>query len=792
MRTRYFIQLLLLSSAALSTAEAQGVLGQISGAVTDPAGSRIAGAVVQCSNDLTKQVRTFTSDSSGSFLFTDLVPGDYSVRITSPGFKAYSQQAINVSPQEKVALHDIALVVGDVNSTVTIQAETARVATDSSDRSILVNTTQIENTPIRGRDFIALLQTPAGAWSILRTMTCRVTTPTCPPSTEARPASYYLPLDGIVSQNSGAPQNSGYLAPSVDAIAEVQVMVSNYSAQYGSRGGGQVNVVIKNGTDQFHGSAYFFLRNEALNANEYFNNLASVKKPEYRYLNPGGTIGGPLLIPGTNFNKSRNKLFFFFSEDYLRYVNPAGLSEFTMPTALERAGNFSQTTTTTGKLIPIKDPATGSPFPGNIIPASRESAAGYALLNLFPLPFTTDPTGQRQYNSLYQFNLNDQHEDRILRIDYNVSSSTQAFVRLLNDYQSERGVGAHFGASGLWGQLPTDWGIPSAGAVATIIHTFRPNLINELTVGLNRTHQSVSVNQDELATNQLPALKGPNGSTVTLPKIFQNNDALNLIPNISFGTQNAQSAGQTVTNAPSFGFDNRFPFNGTDQSTNFIDNVSWIEGSHSLKFGFYFERMARNVSVYETDGPMGKYWFGSDTANSFDTGYPYSNMFVGSVQSYGQDNTKYIDHDRYNQIEWFAQDSWKISRHVTLDLGVRFQYPGSNSSLGATLSLFDGSDYNAQQSGRLLFPALVNGQNVSIDPVTGAVYQLARAGFFDPASYAANGSPYSGMIQKQNQIFNNPGLSIGPRVGFAWDVFGNGKMALRGGFGGDLLCRSRP
>src|SRR5678815_2014351 len=168
----------------------------------------------------------------------------------------------------------------------------------------------------------------------------------------------------------------------------------NYTAEYGGRTGGQLTFSTKNGTAQFHGSAYYYWRHEMFNANEFFNNKnavngVAVEKPKYRYQNPGATIGGPLIIPGTNFNKSRTKLFFFFSADYLRNRNTIN-NTFTMPSALERTGDFSQSVTTTGALIPITDPTTGALFPENRIPTNRISPAGLAMLNLFPLP---DPLG---------------------------------------------------------------------------------------------------------------------------------------------------------------------------------------------------------------------------------------------------------------------------------------------------------------------------------------------------------------------------------------------------------------
>jgi hypothetical protein len=422
-------------------AYSQSVTGQISGTVTDSGDVPIAGASAQLSNDLTKQLRSLTTETSGSFIFADLVPGNYTIRVTHPGFKTYSQAAINVSADEKVALHDIKLSVGDVNTTVNVQADSAHVATDSSDRSILVNSTQIANTPVRGRDWIGVLETLPGVVD-LNNHDVPGWNSGMPTVNGGQTGQVLITFDGVASQDSGSTVNNGYLAPSVDAIGEVKVLVSNYSAEYGSRGGGQLVVTVKNGTSQFHGSAFYFYRHESLNANEFFNNAAGVQKPLYRYSNEGGTFGGPLLIPGTSFNKSRTKLFFFFSEDYLSFLTPGSLNKFTMPTVLERQGNFSQTNTTTNKLIPIKDPTTGVAYPGNIMPASRISPAGYAMMNLYPLPFTSDPTGQHQYNAIYQFSRHDPHEDRILRLDYNVSDKTQAFVRLINDYQADRGIGA--------------------------------------------------------------------------------------------------------------------------------------------------------------------------------------------------------------------------------------------------------------------------------------------------------------------------------------------------------------
>jgi hypothetical protein len=778
------IVMLLCAASSFVGAYAQSVTGQISGTVTDTAGAVIAGAKIKLTHELTQQIQNYSTDGSGTFLFTNLIPGDYRIHVEFPGFKSADEKGITVSSQEKVALHEIKLLVGDVGTTIEVMATGAHVATDSSDRSILVDRQMIEDTPLQGRDYLGILRSLPGVQMTTTNDRPGWGNSNANPVNGGQNGQFLVTFDGVASQDSGAPGTGGYGAPSVDAIGEVKVLVSNYNAEYGARAGGQMNITIRSGSNRFHGSAYYFWRHEMLAANEFFNNKTNVTKPKYRYQNPGGTIGGPLIIPGTGFNRSRTKVFFFYSEDYLHTTVTGGVNHYTMPTALERMGDFSKTTTTTGKLIPIKDPSTNAVYPGNIMPVSQISPVGFAMMNLFPLPNTTDPTGQRQYNSQYQFNRDQPRENRILRVDYNLGDKMSSYVRLMQDFQGDRGVGATLGGGGGWGQFPNYYDIPSAGFAFTLIRTIRANLINEFSAGINRATQNTGpLDQTQFQSiNDLSALKGPTGQPVQLQQFFPGN-YLNIIPNISFGTNGAQSAGQGVTAAPTFSYDSRWPFHGTDQITNITDNLTWIKGPHTVKLGFYYEHDSRNVSVYSTYNAAGSYWFGSDTANTYDTGYAYSNLLHGTVQAFGQDNEKQVNHARYNQTEWFAQDTWRFSRRLTFDLGLRFQILQPTYSAGATLGLFSGAAYNPSQSGQLLYPALANGQKVAINPVTGAQYAFARATSFDPASYPANGSPYSGIVQYNSAFFNTPPVQYGPRVGFALDAFGNGKTAIRGGFG---------
>lgn len=767
----------------LPSARGQSVTGQISGSVVDRAGAHIAGAAVRLTADLTGQSRLLISDSEGSFLFTSLLPAVYNLRIELAGFKAYNERSISVGAEEKVALHDLKLALGDVNTAIEVVADAARVDTDSSDRSISINADQIANTPLNGRDYLGILRSLPGV-QLTSTNDRPGWGAAAPGVNGGQSGQFLVTLDGIASQDSGAPGTGGYLSPNVDAIGEVKVLISNYSAEYGARAGGQMNVQIKNGTNRYHGTAYYFWRHEQFSANEWFNNRTGIARPKYRYQNPGATFGGPIFIPGTRFNRNRSKMFFFFSEDYLHTYVTGGVASYNMPTALERAGDFSQTVTTTGLMVPIRTPLTGTVYPGNIIPPSEINPMGFAIANLFPLPATTDITGRRNYNGQYQFNREQPREDRILRLDYSLGAKTTSYARVIQDFQGDRGVGSPLNGGGGWGQFASNYDIQSAGISLTVIRTLRTNLINESTVGINRAHQGVAASSPEKfkSVNDLSALKGPNGAVVSLPHFF-NGNYLNILPNISFGTNGAQSAGQAVTSAPGFSYDSRFPFNGTDQLTNFTDNLTWIKGRHNVRFGMYFEHDSRNVSVYSTYNAAGTYWFGSDTANPYDTGYAYSNLLTGTVQAYGEDNTKLANHARYSQFEWFWQDSWKIHRRLSLDLGMRFQVLQPTYSKGGTLGLFSGSAYDRDKSGQLLYPALVNGQKAAINPKTSATYPFARATSFDPASYPAGGLPYSGLVQYHDSFFHTPPVQYGPRLGFAWDVFGKGRTAVRGGFG---------
>src|SRR6185437_9733324 len=300
-------------------------------------------------NSQTAQKRSAKTDEQGRFIFTELLPGTFSVSIDAPGFKRYEQTQINVSATERVTLPPIVLQIGALSETVSVMGETAAVQTESAERSGLITSRQMQELPLKGRSYMGTVKLLPGiidtanrespGWNDLVGININGT----------RAGSIDLTLDGITSLDTGS-LTGPYLAPSIDAVGEVKVLLSNYQAEYGRSSGGTINTVIKSGTHDFHGGAYYFLRNEDLNANEFFNNRNGIPRPRYRFNNPGYFLGGPVLLPFTNFNKNRDKLFFFWSQDFLPLTIPSSFQNQTFPTALERQGDFSKSGVT------IRDP----------------------------------------------------------------------------------------------------------------------------------------------------------------------------------------------------------------------------------------------------------------------------------------------------------------------------------------------------------------------------------------------------------------------------------------------------
>lgn len=753
-------QLVAILSALATALLGQGLTGSITGTVTDQSGAAIPGADLTLVNVETSQTRQAKTETNGDFVFTQLLPGNFKLTVVAKGFKKYEQTGLILSSTERLVVKAITLDLGEVTQTVEVQAETARLQTQSAERSGLISTEQIQNVPLKGRDYLGLLKILPGVvdtqnrnapgWNNLSSVSVN----------GGRTGTLNLTLDGVSSLDTGS-MTGPYLAPSIDAVAEIRVLLSNYQAEYGRSSGGTINTVIKSGTKEFHGGAYYFLRNEALNANEFFRNRDNLRRPQYRFNYPGYFVGGPVTMG--KFNKDRDKLFFFWSQEFLPRKSPTNLVRRTFPTALERQGNFSSSLDQNGALIPIWDPSNNRvPFPGNIVPPSRIDRNGQALLNIMPLPNAVDPA--RSYNALIQSTVDQPRRDSILRIDWNIGSRTQFYWRGIQDYEAFKGEFGFVLASSSWPQLPIIYDIRSVGSVATLIHTFSPTKVNEFTFGINRAKQLVGpLNQEGFDRNVRSKIG------LNLPQFYPAANPDNLIPNANFGG---------VPNAGILNIEQRYPFFGTNNIWNYNDNFSWIQGSHNMKFGIYVERTTRNAQ--RSSAFNGTFNFNRDVNNPLETNYAYSNAILGSVQNYTESTNHPAGHSRYLNIEWYAQDTWKVSRRFTLDYGLRMYYIQPSWSDDDYLSSWDPQLYDRTKQPPLIQPFRnAAGQRVGLDPVTGQEVPAAVIGQFASSPLA----PFQGMNVVFERLANTPGIQFAPRLGFAYDVFGNGRTAIRGGAG---------
>jgi Carboxypeptidase regulatory-like domain/TonB-dependent Receptor Plug Domain len=758
MRKRRLFGVILVVVAVVSAATVFGQdTGVITGTVRDNSGAVVQGANVKIAGTAGGIQRDTATNSDGDYLAAGLPGGTYNLTISANGFKTFKGEGVVLRVGQKARV-DATLAIGDVGTEIVVQGERLnQVETQSSELAGTVTSKEITQLQLNGRNYTQLLALTPGATNQSGNDEAGVGLNSVTYSVNGGRTEYNnWEVDGGNNMDDGS--NTTLMTfPSLDAIAEVRVLTSNYGAQYGRNGSGTVEVETKSGTRAFHGDAYEFVRNDAFNARNYFApNLPPYKKNDWGY-----TIGGPVVIPGL-YNQDRSKTFFFFSEEWRRDHVSQVFNAIT-PSCLERGlqtgpggvgctgtqsafGNFSELCPDINGSFadcpqytysPAGGPAVTQPFANNLVPIDPHAVP---LLGMFPYPNFQDPSsGYWYYNTSAP--APEDFREELFRIDHNINSNLHASVRYIHDsWNAVSPTPLWTGSGNFSSNYPTiqdAYAQPSTSLVVHLTAAVTPTLLNEFVA-------SYSVNHITMQLQGKAWQRQPPDTTVGL-----------------FPTNGGKLFG--------FGFNGGNVFGGLSEDPGYIpsgavnsnpsytyrDNVSKIIGKHNLQFGGYFVASQKNELPQFEPSVNGFAVF--DTSLTGSLGNPFADLLTGNIKSFQQASGQPKYYLRYKIFEPYFQDDWHVTPRLTLNLGLR-------------ISLF------------------------------GTVYDNKKQAYnFDPAQYVpgatainpdgtVSGNQFNGMVQcgaggiprgcAQGHLFNPA-----PRIGFAYDPWGDGKTAIRGGYG---------
>ncbi len=752
-----------------SNGYAQNITGSMTGRVIDQSHAGVGNATVTVTDAAKKATNSTKTSASGDFSIAGLLPGNYTINVEAVGFKKITRSDVPLDANDKLALGDFILEVGAVTESIEVTAQAAMLQAESVERSATITGRLVENIEVNGRNALDMaklvpgVQFTTGASYAVGNSATGANNFTV---NGARPSQNQLTINGIGNVDTG--NNGGMnVSVSLDSIAEFKMLTGSYQAEYGRSVGGQIALVTKSGTEDFHGSGYWYHRNDSLNANSFLNNVRGLPRPLFRYNDPGYTVGGPVYIPHL-FERARHKAFFFLSQEWQRQLSPNTPRNVLVPTALERKGDFSQSVDNNDKPLPaslIKDPLNGLPFPtSNVIPASRIYGPGQALLNLFPLPNTTQTSN---FNFTSQLPGQAPRRETLVRGDYNITNSFRVFGHFIDDQQP---TVAPYGSFVLGLTVPiTNIAnpIPGRSVAAGATWILSPTMTNEFNWGF--THNSILIDENGQVLRRTT-------SGINLPVLYPSAVQRDYVPAITFN-------GSRITASPALGTGNA-PFINYNTTIDISDNITKVWDKHTIKGGIYLQRSRKDQTSFANAN--GSYNFGDNAANPYDTGFGFSNALLGVYNTFSQASNYINGKYRYWNIEQFLEDTWKITPSVTLDYGVRAAWyqPQYDSSLQA--STFLPNLYNGAQAPRLYQPAITPGTTTgrsAFDPVTGAYLPSFDIGLEVPGT----GTPFQGICQAgtcvNKYLFPSRGLQWGPRFGVAWDVTGRGNLVVRTGGG---------
>jgi hypothetical protein len=768
---------------------AQTTSASVAGQVKDSQGGILPGATVTLTSRTQASTQSVSADADGRFIFPIVRPDLYSLRVGMQGFKTLERTNVQVNANDRFFAGILTLEVGAITEEVSVTGRVSELQMTSGERSGVLESQAITNIAINGRNMFNFATLVPGAIQN-GTSGADVNQVSSFTVNGQRPNSNNMTIDGVANIDTG--DNGGNMAQTnIDAVAEFKLLTNSYQAEYGRAVGGQLQVVTKSGTQSFHGSGYWYGRRGGWNANSWTNNRAGVERNTESARNDYGyTLGGPIYIPG-KFNADKKKLFFFWSQEFQRRTDSVTERLSRVPTALERQGDFSQSVDNNGNPMTwIRDPltpastcvptATGDHsgcfqyggVMGRIDP-SRLWPTGLNALNIYPQSNTDRGTG---LNFASQTPSELPVNQQLLRIDFQPSDKWRVTGRYMwNSDTQQQAYGTTWAGAGSAGGT-NGGGFDDMGAVFT--HPGRNWMFS--TTGILSPTMSVELSAGS-ARNSLdwvlenPKMTRAGAGLQGFPALYPDAVNLDTIPDMRFnGGRVGGNAGYYQTNL--------HPFSNVNETYDALANLTKIWGSHASKFGVYFQHSYKAQSAFASHNTQVD--FIDDSNNPYDTNFGYANAALGVFRTFTQANKYAKPEYVYTNVEWYAQDNWKVNARLTLDYGVRFYSLTPQWDQSKQVSTFLPDEWSASSAPRLFVPGFdASGTRVGVDPATGQTVEARFIGRLVPET----GDRFNGTAQPgqgiNDRLYSGSAFKISPRLGVVYDLTGEGKTIVRGGFG---------